>query len=142
MEQFAETGFIIDDWQVSPAQGMLNRDGEIVHLEPKVMEVLVYFASRPGDVISREELEHDVWRGAVVGYDAVTKTVIKLRKALQDNARQPRCIATIPKKGYQLIAPIHFPVDSDKFESEIDVHSKTPTSQPLVRWAGLIGAVS
>ncbi|WP_455200518.1 tetratricopeptide repeat protein, partial [Kaarinaea lacus] len=43
---------------------------------------------------------------ALVGYDAVTATVIKLRKALGDSARQPRIIATIPKKGYQLIAPV------------------------------------
>ena len=106
MEKTGQPGFIIDDWQVSPAEGILSRDGEVVHLEPKVMEVLVYFASRSSEVITREELEADVWHGAIVGYDAVTKTIIKLRKALQDDARQPRCIATIPKKGYQLIAPV------------------------------------
>jgi adenylate cyclase len=109
---FSAKGFIVDDWLVSPAEGVLSRGDEIVHLEPKVMEVLVYFASRAGEVITREELERDVWRGALVGYDAVTSTIIKLRKALQDNAKQPRLIATIPKKGYQLIAPISFPEDS------------------------------
>lgn len=106
MENLRETGFVIDDWQATPAEGVLTRADEIVHLEPRVMEVLVYLASRPGEVVTREELEQDVWRGALVGYDAVTATVIKLRKALQDNARQPRIIATIPKKGYQLIAPV------------------------------------
>lgn len=110
-----QTGFIIDDWQVSPAEGVLSRGSEVVHLEPKVMEVLVYFASRAGEVISREELETDVWRGAVVGYDAVTKTVIKLRKALQDDARHPRYIATISKKGYQLITPVMFSAVGESF---------------------------
>lgn len=89
------------------------RGHETVHLEPKAMEVLVYIASRPSEVITREELERDVWHGALVGYDAVTNTVIKLRKALQDDARQPRFIATIPKKGYQLIALITYPEDDD-----------------------------
>lgn len=98
--------FFIADWQVSPAEGALRRGDEMVHLEPKAMEVLVYIASRPGEVVTREALERDVWRGAVIGSDAVTNTVIKLRKALQDDARQPRYIATIPKKGYQLIADI------------------------------------
>ncbi len=87
----------------------MQRGDEVVRLEPKAMEVLVYLASRPGEVITREALERDVWRGAVIGYDAVTNTVIKLRKALGDDARQPRFIATIPKKGYQLIAPVTEP---------------------------------
>jgi adenylate cyclase len=101
-----EKGFIVDDWKVSPAEGVLSRGDEIVRLEPKVVEVLAYLASRQGDVVSREELERDVWRGALVGYDAVTATVIKLRKALQDNAKQPRIIVTVPKRGYQLIASV------------------------------------
>lgn len=108
MANLAQTGFSIDDWQVNPSESVLKRKDEVVHLEPKVMDVLVYFASRPGDVITREELERDVWKGALVGYDAVTKTIIKLRKALQDDARSPRYIATISKKGYQLITPVSF----------------------------------
>jgi TolB-like protein/DNA-binding winged helix-turn-helix (wHTH) protein/Flp pilus assembly protein TadD len=99
-------GFMIDGWRVSPPEGVLTRGDETAHLEPKAMEVLVYLASHPGEVITREELERNVWHGAVVGYDAVTNTIIKLRKALQDSARQPHYIATIPKKGYQLIASV------------------------------------
>lgn len=104
MTSSVNNGFFLEDWWVSPAEGTLSRGEEVVHLEPKTMEVLVYLASRPGEVITREELERDVWRGALVGYDAITNTVIKLRKALGDDARQPHFISTIPKKGYQLIA--------------------------------------
>ncbi len=117
MKRPVSKGFFIDGWRASPPEGLLTRGGEIVHLEPKAMEVLVYFASRPGEVITREEIEREVWHGAVVGYDAVTNTVIKLRKALQDNARQPRFIATIPKMGYQLIAPITYPEDDESAKS-------------------------
>lgn len=70
------------------------------------MEVLVYLASRQGEVVTREALEREVWRGALVGYDAVTSTVIKLRKALGDSARNSSVIRTIPKRGYQLIASV------------------------------------
>jgi len=70
------------------------------------MDVLVHLASRQGEVVSRSELEQVVWHGAVIGYDAVTNTVIKLRKALGDSARNPSFIATVPKRGYQLIAPV------------------------------------
>ncbi|WP_455199279.1 winged helix-turn-helix domain-containing protein [Kaarinaea lacus] len=125
MEQQAQNGFLIKDWRVSPPEGTLSRDGETVRLEPKAMEVLVYFASRPNEVITREELERDVWRGAIVGYDAVTNTIIKLRKALQDSARQPEYIATIPKRGYQLIAAISYPEDVDSSAPE---PAKSPES--------------
>jgi len=123
-------GFFIDDWRVSPPEGLLTRGDKIVRLEPKAMEVLVYFASRPSEVITREELERDVWHGAEVGYDAVTNTVIKLRKALQDDARQPRFIATIPKMGYQLIAPVTCPEDNDGPGSATPVSSE-PLSEPI-----------
>lgn len=106
MENPGQKDFIIDGWRVSPAEGVLSRGDETVHLEPKVMEVLVYFAARPGEVITREMLETDVWHGALVGYDAITATVIKCRKALQDNAKHPRIITTIPKKGYKLIVAV------------------------------------
>ena len=117
MEKLNQTRFILDDWRVTPAEGLLSRAEEVVRLEPKVMEVLVYFASRQGQVISREELERDVWRGALVSYDSVTATVIKLRKALKDSSKQPRLIATIPKRGYQLIAPIHYLDSEDKLNA-------------------------
>ena len=42
----------------------------------------------------------------MVGYDSITAAVIKLRKALTDDARRPRYIATIPKRGYRLIAAV------------------------------------
>jgi adenylate cyclase len=102
----ADSEFIIDDWRVSPQEGLLRRADEVKRLEPKVMAVLVYLAAQAGRVVTREELEREVWRGALIGYDAVTKTVIKLRKALDDDAREPRYIATIPKKGYQLITQV------------------------------------
>ncbi len=103
--------FFVDDWRVSPSMGVLARGKETARLEPKAMEVLVYLAAHPNEVVTREQLERDVWQGAVVGYDAVTNTVIKLRKALGDNARRPHFIATIPKLGYQLIAEVTHPGD-------------------------------
>ena len=101
-----ERDFAIGEWQVRPEEDLLVNGTTQVRLEPKVMDALVYLASRPGEVVSRADLEQAVWRGGVVGYDAVTGTVIKLRKALGDSAKQPRFIVTVPKRGYQLIAPV------------------------------------
>ncbi len=71
------------------------------------MAVLDYLASRPGTVVSRQELEESVWAGTVVGYDALSNTIIKLRKAFGDKARNPLIIETITKSGYRLIAGVN-----------------------------------
>lgn len=95
--------FRLGNWQVRPGSGEISDGRTVVRIEPKAMDVLVYLAAHEGQVVSREELERDVWHGALVGYDAVTGTVIKLRKALDDDARHPRYIATVPKRGYRLL---------------------------------------
>jgi DNA-binding winged helix-turn-helix (wHTH) protein/TolB-like protein len=96
----------IGDWCVIPAANELTRKGETVRLEPKTMEVLVFLADRAGQVVSREALLSAVWPGAVVGDDALTQAVIKLRKSLRDTTRSPQYIETISKRGYRLIAPV------------------------------------
>jgi DNA-binding winged helix-turn-helix (wHTH) protein/TolB-like protein/Flp pilus assembly protein TadD len=91
----------IGEWTVEPALNQLSASGRAVKIEPKAMEVLLCLAARAGKVASREELLDEVWRGAVVGDDALTQVIIKLRKALGD-----AYIETIPKRGYRLIAPV------------------------------------
>ena len=83
--------FRVGDWVVEPAAGRISRQGAFVKLEPMVMDVLVHLASRPAELVTRDELERDVWRGALVGYDSVTSTIIKLRKAFAfaDDPRHP-----------------------------------------------------
>ena len=96
--------FSVGDWIVEPATNRLTCSGREVRVEPKVMRVLCYLVERHGEVVPRRDLETNVWTGMVVTDDAVTNTVIKLRKALGDNARDPRYIETIAKSGYRLIA--------------------------------------
>jgi len=100
---------LIGDWSVEPTFGALQRGGETVRLEPKTMELLVALASRPGEVVSREELLSTVWPGVVVGDEALSQAVTKLRKALGDDVRAPTYIETISKRGYRLIAPVKPP---------------------------------
>ena len=98
--------FAVGDWEVHPRSNEIHRGTRRVKLEPKVMQVLCFLASRPGAVVSREELEAQAWSGMVVTYDAVTSAIIKLRKALGDEARHPHYIETLSKSGYRLIAEV------------------------------------
>ena len=128
METREQTGFFIGEWQVSPHEGTLSQDGNTVRLEPRAMEVLVYLASRPGEVVSRSDLENKVWTGMLVTDDAVTSAIIKLRKALGDNAKNPRFIATVPKRGYQLIAPVTKPAAGTDEVAVVDQAGMTVAS--------------
>ena len=99
-------GLRIGEWRANPATNELTREGASVRLEPKVMDVLVRLAQRPGEVVTRDELFDAVWPGVVVGDEALTQSIIKLRRALGDDSRAPSYIETISKRGYRLIAPV------------------------------------
>ncbi len=98
--------FYLDDWYVDTGTNRLLRGDEEVKLESKVMAVLYYLAQHQGELVTREALEQAVWGETVVGYDALTRCIAKLRKVLEDNPRQPRFIETISKKGYRLVCDV------------------------------------
>jgi adenylate cyclase len=96
----------IGDCWVDPDANEIGRAGDTVRIEPKAMQVLIVLAEASGRVVSREELLSAVWPDVVVGDEALTQTIIKLRRALSDNPRSPAYIETISKRGYRLIAPV------------------------------------
>ncbi len=114
--------FAVGDWEVHARSNEIRRGGRTVKLEPKVMQVLCFLASRPGRPVSREELEAEAWPRMVVTYDAVTSAIIKLRKALGDDAHRPRYIETLSKNGYRLVADVRpeMPEAADRQAMTID----------------------
>lgn len=124
--------FRIADWIVDADANRLLQGGRETRLEPRVMSVLVYLARHPGEVVSRQELEQHVWKGMVVGYDAITNAVIKLRRALRDDARSPHIIETISKHGYRLIAHVEpAPGDVLKLGPTLEAPPRTSWSEWL-----------
>jgi adenylate cyclase len=106
LELAGKASFFIADKLIEPASNSIVSGGETTRVEPKAMKVLMLLSSKAGQVVTREELEEVVWGNVIVGPDALTNTVIKLRRALGDEARNARFIETIPKTGYRLIAPV------------------------------------
>jgi len=111
------------------------------------MDVLVYLIHRAGQVVTRQELEDNVWAGTIVSYEALTVTINKIRRALQDNPHKPEFIETLPKKGYRLIAPVTSldkvsDSKTDMSDSETLVNEPSPKPSPwLFRPAILLTAV-
>jgi len=98
--------FRIGPWLVQPSLNLISQNSTTVHLEPKVMGVLVCLAQSAGEPVPREELIQAVWPGTFVTDDALKRCVSELRRVFEDDAREPHIIETIPKRGYRLLAPI------------------------------------
>jgi TolB-like protein/DNA-binding winged helix-turn-helix (wHTH) protein/Flp pilus assembly protein TadD len=96
----------VRDWTVLPELNSLQRDGRTVHLEPKVMQVLVTLSEQAGEVVSKEQIFKRVWPDTFVSDEVLTRAVSELRKAFEDNPQEPKYIQTIPKGGYRLVAPV------------------------------------
>ena len=104
----------VGEWRVDPGLNAISSNGTTLRLEPKVMEVLVCLASRPGEPISKETIIKTVWPDTFVSDDVLTRSISELRRVLRDDARDSRVIQTIPKRGYRLVAPV---VQLDESES-------------------------
>jgi TolB-like protein/DNA-binding winged helix-turn-helix (wHTH) protein len=96
------------------------------------MRLLLCLANSAGDVVSIERLLAEVWTGVVVGSASVYEAVSQLRKILGDVDPKPTYIATIPRKGYRLIASVRRidgPADTTKAAA---IQAKAPTP-PRIR---------
>lgn len=98
--------FVMGEWTVCPGRNRLVRGEQEERLEPRVMDLLVYLAERPGQVVSSEQIVDEVWSCHVVARSALSRSLALLRKALGDDARDPRYLETIPKRGYRLVAEV------------------------------------
>ena len=95
-------------FEVDLQTGELWKSGHKVGLPAQPFKVLTVLLGKPGEVVTREELQLEVW-GANTNVDferAVAGAVNKIRGALGDSAENPRFIQTLPKRGYRFIAPV------------------------------------
>jgi predicted ATPase/DNA-binding winged helix-turn-helix (wHTH) protein len=100
---------------------------DALHLTRKAWGVLHALLEAGGRLVTKNHLAATVWRGAHVGDDSITKVICELRRALGDDRRAPRFIATVHGRGYRFVAPLSGPWTAPL----------TPTSPPM--GSGLIG---
>ncbi len=79
------SSFRVGSWVVHPRLGIVSRSGdeasssiEEIHLEPRAMQVLVYLAERAGEVITKDEVFHEIWEEAFVTDEALTNCISNL----------------------------------------------------------------
>jgi DNA-binding winged helix-turn-helix (wHTH) protein/TolB-like protein len=108
-----------DRFDVDAAAGELRRDGTKIRIQDLPFRVLVELLSRPGEVVSREDLKKKLWGAETfVDFEAGLNTAIaKLREALGDNAEQPKYIETVPKRGYRFVGKLDVPGPGSRVQS-------------------------
>ena len=89
-------------YRLRPGAG-LTAGGREVRLTPKALALLCFLAERPGQVVTKEQLFGAVWADTAVGDAALVTCIQELRKALRDDARRPRYIETLHRRGYRFI---------------------------------------
>ena len=90
-------------FRLDPRGGLMAGARE-VRLTPKALSLLSFLAERPGEVVTKDELFGAVWPETTVGDAALVTCIQELRKALRDDARRPRYIETLHRRGYRFIA--------------------------------------
>ena len=96
-------------FEIDLVSGRVLRQGQSLPLQDQPFRVLVLLLERPGQLVTREELQARLWPAdTYVGFDDGLNTAIrKLRVLFGDSADNPRFIETIPRRGYRFIAPVN-----------------------------------
>ena len=114
--------------------GELRRSGHLVRLQPQPFKVLSLLASRPADVVTREEIQAEVWpAGTFVDFEQSLNFCIRqIRAALGDNALAPRYVETLPRRGYRWVGgPVERVVavpESREWPRAVDTAPRSPGS--------------
>ncbi|MCZ2151542.1 MAG: winged helix-turn-helix domain-containing protein [Bryobacterales bacterium] len=108
----------------------IRKDGEALEIEPRSFRVLAYLARNANRVVTKEELLQEVWSGAFVTDNALTRVVAQLRKALGDDARQARYIETVPAVGYRFVAEVR-PVEQAQAPATPAAAAETQTPRKI-----------
>src|SRR6202030_608405 len=99
--------------------GELRREGVKVRLQAQPFQLLTLLLSRPGEVVTREEICRKLWQAdTFVDFDHSLGTAVnKIREALSDSADHPRFVETMPRRGYRFIGSLNGANGSAAWES-------------------------
>lgn len=117
-------GFTLGDWRVEPLRNRVVHEQDGARsLDPRSIDVLVALAARPGEVVTRDELLAEVWRGTFVSENSVSQAMSRLRRALGDDPGRPRYIETIARSGYRTLAEVRWSETPRPHSVEAPLHS-------------------
>lgn len=119
----AETTVLFAGFELNLKTGELRQDGVAIRLQPQPTLILTLLVSRPGSLVTREEIQQRVWgTETFIDFDTGLNSAIRqIRHALKDDTEAPRFIETVPRRGYRFLAPLE----------KIENNGREPAVQPL-----------
>src|SRR6185437_9513722 len=128
--QASPTGKIIrfGIFEADLATGKLRKNGVRVRLQEQPFQVLAFLLERPGEMLTRDELQRKLWPGdTFVDFDHSLNTAVnKIREALGDSASTPAYVETVARRGYRFIATID--AQAVQVSSRVHYHPEAPQS--------------
>jgi adenylate cyclase len=116
-KELAEPVVSFGSYRLDPRSAQLWRGTQAVKLTGKAFAVLRYFVDHPGQLVTKDDLFAAVWPETVVTESTLASCIQELRQALRDDARKPRYIETVHRRGYRFLPAITTqPVQSSKFQ--------------------------
>ena len=116
------------DFELRLESGELRKSGALIKLQPQPFKVLALLTSRAGYVVTRENIQQQIWGGGTfVDFEAgLNYCLNRIRAALGDDPENPRYIETLPQRGYRFIAPVEESGQASEPEATMPV--------PALRW--------
>lgn len=120
-------------YRLAGPMGPLRKNGSVVAVPPKELNVLWQLVTHAGEVVSKEALFAAVWGDTVVSEGALTVCLRRLRHVLEEDAAQPRYIATVHRLGYRFlpVATTAQPVSSFKFQVPFRLPTRMSQEKPF-----------
>lgn len=131
-----------DQFEVDDSEFRLSVDGTPVQLEPKVLRLLVYLIENRNRLVRKQELLDKIWPDAMVTENALTRAIVLLRKALNEDSRVPRYIETVPTAGYRFIATVTLVENVAVVEPGPTAEDRGTVSRSSKKWVLASGVVA
>ncbi len=122
--------YLFDEFSLDTDRFELCRDGEPVHVEPQVVELLLFLVENAGRMVSKDEIIDVVWHGRVVSEAAVSSRIKTARQALGDDGQAQRYIRTIHKKGFRFVGEVRREEDGEVADDLSSVAAPPPDAPP------------
>jgi len=97
---------LFQSFRLDSSNHCLWRADERLSLPPKAFDVLRYLVEHPGRLVTQDEILAAVWPETFVNPEVIKKYILGIRKALGDSHDKPVFIDTLPRRGYQFVAPV------------------------------------
>jgi DNA-binding winged helix-turn-helix (wHTH) protein len=125
--------------------GELRKEGVKLKFSGQPFQVLAILLERPGDVVTREELQKRLWPDTFVDVDHNLNTAInKIREVLGDSAESPRFVETLSRRGYRFIAPVEtdLPLEENKDPIEKPIDKPAKSKRLFRLWLPILGGAA